>query len=115
LATMSLSRRSWNLAWPMIASARGAGGLFSWGWRAMRFTTQPEAPLPAGGTRHPLRDGDSLQLSDPYGDRRADWAEGPRLYDWAPIGTGEGRGHHLQVGRALNPGEKGTFELAYLC
>jgi hypothetical protein len=43
----------------------------------------------------------------------ADGSKGPRLYDWALIGTAEGPGHHLLVRRSLQPGEKGTLELAY--
>ena len=42
----------------------------------------------------------------------ADGSKGPRLYDWALIGTGA-RGQHLLVRRSLQPGEKGELELAF--
>src|SRR5258707_1075452 len=42
----------------------------------------------------------------------ADGSKGPRLYDWALIGTGSPH-HHLLVRRSLSPGEKGELELAY--
>jgi SRSO17 transposase len=46
---------------------------------------------------------------------RADGPKGPRLYDWALIGTDRGD-RHLMVRRSLQPGEKGTLELAcYRC
>ena len=45
----------------------------------------------------------------------ADGSKGPRLYDWALIGTAS-RHHRLLVRRPLHPGEKGEKELAYfLC
>jgi SRSO17 transposase len=42
----------------------------------------------------------------------ADGSKGPRLYDWALIGTAE-PGRQLLVRRSLHPGEKGSLELAY--
>ena len=42
----------------------------------------------------------------------ADGSKGPRLCDWALIGTA-GPGHHLLVRRSLHPGEKGRLELAF--
>jgi SRSO17 transposase len=42
----------------------------------------------------------------------ADGSKGPRLYDWALIGT-DSPGHHLLVRRSLKPGEKGQLELAF--
>jgi SRSO17 transposase len=42
----------------------------------------------------------------------ADGSKGPRLYDWALIGTDSPR-RHLLVRRSLAPGEKGGLELAY--
>ena len=42
----------------------------------------------------------------------ADGSKGPRLYDWALIGTAS-PGHQLLVRRSLAPGEKGELELAY--
>jgi SRSO17 transposase len=45
----------------------------------------------------------------------ADGSKGPRLYDWALIGTAS-PDHQLLVRRSLQPGEKGQLELAYfLC
>ncbi len=40
----------------------------------------------------------------------ADGSNGPRLYDWALIGTAEGPGHHLLVRRSLVRGEEGQLE-----
>jgi hypothetical protein len=42
----------------------------------------------------------------------ADGSKGPRLYDWALIGTAA-PGHQLLVRRSLAPGEKGELELAF--
>jgi SRSO17 transposase len=42
----------------------------------------------------------------------ADGSKGPRLYDWALIGTA-GPGCQLLVRRSLHPGEKGGLELAF--
>ncbi len=42
----------------------------------------------------------------------ADGSKGPRLYDWALIGTAA-PGHQLLVRRSLRPGEKGGLEMAY--
>jgi SRSO17 transposase len=42
----------------------------------------------------------------------ADGSKGPRLYDWALIGTAA-PGHQLLVRRSLAPGEKGQLELAF--
>jgi len=42
----------------------------------------------------------------------ADGSKGPRLYDWALIGT-DREDRHLMVRRSLQPGEKGELELAY--
>jgi hypothetical protein len=42
----------------------------------------------------------------------ADGSKGPRLYDWALIGTAA-PGHQLLVRRSLHPGEKGGLELAF--
>jgi len=45
----------------------------------------------------------------------ADGSKGPRLYDWALIGTASAD-HWLLVRRSLHPGEKGELELAFfLC
>jgi SRSO17 transposase len=42
----------------------------------------------------------------------ADGSKGPRLYDWALVGT-DREDRHLMVRRSLQPGEKGVLELAY--
>ena len=42
----------------------------------------------------------------------ADGSKGPRLYDWALIGTKSPQ-HHLLVRRSLQPDEKGVHELAF--
>ncbi|MGH3288604.1 MAG: IS701 family transposase [Streptosporangiaceae bacterium] len=42
----------------------------------------------------------------------ADGSKGPRLYDWALIGT-DREDRHLMVRRSLQPGEKGGLELAF--
>jgi SRSO17 transposase len=42
----------------------------------------------------------------------ADGSKGPRLYDWAFIGTASSA-RHLLVRRSLAPGERGGLELAY--
>jgi SRSO17 transposase len=42
----------------------------------------------------------------------ADGSKGPRLYDWALIGT-DREDRHLMVRRPLQHGEKGTLELAF--
>jgi SRSO17 transposase len=42
----------------------------------------------------------------------ADGSKGPRLYDWALIGT-TSPAHQLLARRSLHPGEKGELELAY--
>jgi hypothetical protein len=42
----------------------------------------------------------------------ADGSKGPRLYDWALIGT-DRDDRHLMARRSLQPGEKGKLELAY--
>ena len=42
----------------------------------------------------------------------ADGSKGPRLYDWAFIGTAS-PAHQLLARRSLHPGEKGKLELAY--
>jgi SRSO17 transposase len=68
----------------------------------------------AGGTR-----ADGLAALVPAGAWQrlscADGSKGPRLYDWALIGTASPV-HQLLVRRSLHPGEKGQLELAFfLC
>jgi SRSO17 transposase len=122
-----------ELAWAMIGRARDAGVPFAWvagdevyganpGLRArleeagisyvMATACSDVIPLAAGG----MRADQTLSLVPRDGWQRlscADGSKGPRLYDWALIGTAEGPGHHLLVRRSLQPGEKGTLELAF--
>jgi SRSO17 transposase len=122
-----------ELAWAMIARARDAGVPFAWvagdevyggnpGLRArleearisyvMATACSDTIPLAAGG----MRADEALSLVPHDGWQRlscADGSKGPRLYDWALIATAEGPGHHLLVRRSLQPGEKGTLELAF--
>ena len=122
-----------ELAWTMIARARDAGVPFAWvagdevyggnpGLRArlenggipyvMATACSDVIPMAAGG----MRADEALALIPRDGWQRlscADGSKGPRLYDWALIGTAEGPGHHLLVRRSLQPGEKGTLELAF--
>jgi SRSO17 transposase len=69
------------------------------------------ATTPAGARR-----ADELAVLVPQGGWQrlscADGSKGPRLYDWALIGTDSPR-RHLLVRRSLAPGEKGELELAY--
>jgi SRSO17 transposase len=68
-------------------------------------------PSAAGGIR-----ADELAALVPAGSWQrlscADGSKGPRLYDWALIGTDSPQ-HRLLVRRSLAPGEKGTVELAF--
>jgi hypothetical protein len=68
-------------------------------------------PVAAGG----MRANEAAALVPKDGWQRlscADGSKGPRLYDWALIGT-DRPGHHLLVRRSLKPGEKGQLELAF--
>jgi hypothetical protein len=70
-------------------------------------------PMAAGG----MRADEAAALIPMDGWQRlscADGAKGPRLYDWALIGTAESPGHHLLVRRSLVPGEKGRLDLAFI-
>jgi SRSO17 transposase len=121
-----------ELARKMTERAARAGIPFSWvagdevyggnpglrGWLeeqgigyVMAVACSDMIPVAAGG----MRAGEAAGLVPENGWQRlscADGSKGPRLYDWALIGTA-GPGHHLLVRRSLKPGEKGQLELAF--
>ncbi|MGH3273219.1 MAG: IS701 family transposase [Streptosporangiaceae bacterium] len=121
-----------ELAEKMIGRARDAGIPFAWvagdevyggnpGLRTwleeqgipyvMATACSDVVPVAGGGMR-----ADELAALVPAGGWQrlscADGSRGPRLYDWALIGTAS-PGHHLLVRRSLQPGEKGQIEVAF--
>jgi SRSO17 transposase len=122
-----------ELAWSMIARAREAGVPFSWvaGDEVYGGNPKLRSRLEEGGTAYVMATACSDIIPMAAGGMRADEAaalvpkggwqrlscadgsKGPRLYDWALIGTAESAGHHLLVRRSLQPGEKGQLELAF--
>jgi SRSO17 transposase len=121
-----------ELARTMIGRARDAGVPFAWVTADEAYGGNPalrewleEQGIPyvmavacnaviataAGGKRA----GELAALVPDAGWQRlscADGSKGPRLYDWALIGTKSPQ-HHLLVRRSLAPDEKGELELAY--
>jgi SRSO17 transposase len=121
-----------QLARRMIERAVRAGVPFGWvagdeayggnpklrGWleeqeipRVMAVACSEMIAVPAG----PRRADELAALVPPGAWQRlscADGSKGPRLYDWALVGTDSPR-RHLLVRRSLAPGEKGELELAY--
>jgi SRSO17 transposase len=121
-----------KLAQTMIGRARDAGVPFAWvagdevyggnpGLRAwleeqgigyvMAVACNEIMPVAAGG----MRADELAALVPKSGWQRlscADGSKGPRLYDWALIGT-DSPDHHLLARRSLVPGEKGQLELAF--
>ena len=121
-----------ELARQMIERAVEAEVPFAWVTGDEVYGGNPKLRAVAGTAADPVRDGRRVQRDDrhPAGARRADelaalvpaaaWqrlscadgSKGPRLYDWALIGTASGA-HHLLARRSLSPNEKGELELAY--
>jgi DDE superfamily endonuclease len=121
-----------RLAQTMIGRARDAGIPFGWvagdevyggnpGLRSwleeqgigyvMAVACDDIVPMAVGG----MRADEAAGLVPKDGWQRlscADGSKGPRLYDWALIGTAS-PGHHLLARRSLAPGEKGRLELAF--
>jgi SRSO17 transposase len=121
-----------ELARKMIERARDAGIPFSWVTADEAYGSNPklrewleeqgipyvmavscDAVIPAAAGKK--RADELAALVPDRGWQRlscADGSKGPRLYDWALIGT-KSPDHHLLVRRPLVPNEKGDLELAF--
>jgi SRSO17 transposase len=121
-----------ELARKMIERARDAGIPFSWVTADEAYGANPklrkwleeqgipyvmavscDAVIPTAAGKK--RAGELAALVPDQGWQRlscADGSKGPRLYDWALIGT-RSPDHHLLVRRPLVPNEKGDLELAF--
>ena len=121
-----------ELAWQMVERAAGAGVPFSWVTGDEVYGGNPTLRQHLEGRQLPyvMAVACSETVTAPAGSFRADelaalvpagaWqrlscadgSKGPRLYDWALIGTAD-PGHWLLARRSLRPGEKGQLELAF--
>jgi SRSO17 transposase len=121
-----------ELARQMIERAVRAGVPFSWvaGDEVYGGNPKLRSWLEEQGIPYVMAVACSEMIAVPAGPRRADelaalvperaWqrlscadgSKGPRLYDWALIGTAS-PSRHLLVRRSLAPGEKGELELAF--
>ena len=121
-----------ELAGKMIGRAVTAGVPFSWvaGDEVYGGNPGPRSWLEEEGIAYVMAVACSEMITAPAGRFRADelaalvspsgWqrlscadgSKGPRLYDWALIGTAS-PAHQLLARRSLAPGEKGELELAF--
>ncbi len=121
-----------ELARKMIERVRDAGIPFSWVTADEAYGGNPKLRtwLQEQGIPYVLAVSCDARIATAAGTKRADglaalvpggaWhrlscadgSKGPRLYDWAIIGT-VSPGHHLLVRRSLQPGEKGELEVAF--
>ncbi len=121
-----------KLAEKMIARAAAAGVPFSWVAGDEVYGGNPglRSWLEEEGIGYVMAVARSDMIAVPAGRFRADeltalvpasgWqrlscgdgSKGPRLYDWALMGTAQ-PGHQLLARRSLAPGEKGGLEVAY--
>lgn len=121
-----------ELAWAMIERAADAGIPFSWVAGDEVYGGNPglRRKLEEHGIPYVMAVKCSEVIATAAGGKRADglaalvpgagWqrlscadgSKGPRLYDWALVGTKSPR-HHLLARRSLQPTEKGVLELAF--
>jgi SRSO17 transposase len=121
-----------ELAWTMIERAVEAGIPFAWVAGDEVYGGNPglRGKLEEHGIPYVMAVSCDAMIATAAGKKRADelaalvpaggWqrlscadgSKGPRLYDWALLGT-KSPEHHLLVRRALRPNEKGVLELAF--